>query len=231
VTAPTLATLKVGGYTPFSATDYPGQLAAVVFVQGCPWACCYCHNPHLQNRTAHSPIAWGEVVARLKRRVGLIDAVVFSGGEPTLDPALMDAMREVRALGFAIGLHTAGMYPRRLIEVLPLVDWVGLDIKSTPDHYDALTSVPGSAPAPMESAAHIIASGVAHECRTTVYPGVHDEANLLALAQHLAKLGVQHYALQMFRDTRGNSTALSACLGAKALTSIQRLFQTVTVRS
>src|SRR5450759_3498739 len=116
MSAPTLTSaafpakqLKVGGVTAFSATDYPGKLAAVIFVQGCPWRCGYCHNPHLQTRTRTSPTAWADVLLLLQRRVGLIDAVVFSGGEPTMDPALAEAMREVRALGFGVGLHSAGI--------------------------------------------------------------------------------------------------------------------------
>ena len=121
LTAP--ADLKVGGLTPFTATDYPGKLAAVVFVQGCPWACGYCHNPHLLTRSTDGSLTWKQILARLQRRVGLIDAVVFSGGEPTIDPGLEDAMRAVREFGFGVGLHTGGAYPRRLAEVLPLVDY------------------------------------------------------------------------------------------------------------
>ena len=77
--------LKVGGYVPFSSTDYPGKLAAVVFVQGCPWRCTYCHNPHLQPRQQPpgSP-SWEQIRKRLQGRQGLLDAVVFSGGEATL---------------------------------------------------------------------------------------------------------------------------------------------------
>lgn len=78
--------LKVGGLVPFTATDYPGQFAAVVFVQGCPWRCGYCHNPHLQPRSQPAEIEWDALLAFLARRVGLIDAVVFSGGEPSIDP-------------------------------------------------------------------------------------------------------------------------------------------------
>ena len=112
--------LKVGGISPFSATDFPGKLAAVLFVQGCPWRCGYCHNPHLQERTGHSPITWDSVIALLQRRVGLLDGVVFSGGEPTMDGALGAAMQEVRTMGFAIGLHTACIYPRQLRAVVTM---------------------------------------------------------------------------------------------------------------
>lgn len=202
--------LQVGGFTPFSATDFPGQLAAVVFVQGCPWACGYCHNPHLQPRLAHSPVAWTDVLARLQRRVGLLDAVVFSGGEPTMDPALADAMRAVRQLGFAVGLHTAGMYPRRLTEVLPLVDWVGLDIKALPQDYDRITATPGSAQPVWRSLQTLVESGVPFECRTTAHPKLHPASAILALAEQLRDRGVRHYAVQAFRAT--------GCASAELLT-------------
>jgi anaerobic ribonucleoside-triphosphate reductase activating protein len=193
--------LKVGGVTPFSATDYPGKLAAVVFVQGCPWRCGYCHNPHLQTRTGPDAPSWDQVMALLQRRVGLIDAVVFSGGEPTIDPALAQAMRAVRALGFGVGLHTAGAYPRRLAEVLPLVDWVGIDIKAHAAAYDVVTRIADSARHAFTSAELVLASGVAHEFRTTVHPELHTEQDTLALARTLRDMGVRHYALQQFRAT------------------------------
>jgi len=124
---------RVGGVQRFTSIDYPGALAAVVFVQGCPWRCVYCHNPQLQPRRVPQPAAapaWPELLAWLGRRRGLFDAVVFGGGESTADPALPRAVDEVRALGFRVGLHTAGMLPRRLRALLPRLDWVGLDIKA-----------------------------------------------------------------------------------------------------
>ena len=227
--------LKVGGVTAFSATDYPGKLAAVVFVQGCPWRCGYCHNPHLQTRTEHSPLAWAAVISLLKRRVGLIDAVVFSGGEPTLDPALADAMHEARALGLGIGLHSAGIYPRRLAEVLPLVEWVGLDVKASWQGYDAVTGVNDSARHARASAQAVLASSAAHEFRTTVHPGLHTEAEILALAQTLSAMGVRHYALQVFRGTGCADEQLNAVPtvgypGADLLAQVSALFETFTLR-
>lgn len=191
--------LKVGGCTRFTSTDYPGQLAAVVFVQGCPWRCGYCHNPHLQPRDAVTEIRWGDVLGFLETRVGLLDAVVFSGGEPTLDPALPDAMRSVKQLGFKVGLHTAGIYPGRLEEVLPLVDWVGLDIKTSFDAYDAVTRVTGSAEAARASALAVLRSGVPYEFRTTFHPDLITEKEIAELAEVLAGMGCITYALQDFR--------------------------------
>ena len=195
------AGLRIGGLTALSTTDWPGQLAAVVFCQGCPWRCAYCHNPHLlPPRQADREIAWPEVMAFLERRRGLLDAVVFSGGEPTLHPGLPAAMRAVKAMGYAVGLHTAGIYPRQLRAVLPLADWVGMDIKAPFDDYERITGVAGSGMAARRSMELVMASGVAHEFRTTVHPSLLPPPQLLALAQELAGLGVRHYAVQEFRD-------------------------------
>ena len=122
--------LRVGGFTPLSTTDYPNYLSAVVFCQGCPWRCGYCHNPHLLPAHAPGEIAWSDVLSFLRRRWGLLDAVVFSGGEPLAQAGLGDAMRTIRRMGFRVGLHTAGTYPSRLAQVLSLVDWIGFDIKA-----------------------------------------------------------------------------------------------------
>ena len=202
--------LKVGGYTPFSTTDYPGQLAAVVFVQGCPWRCGYCHNPHLQERTRDSPLSWSALLAGLERRVGLLDAVVFCGGEATMDPALGGAIRQVRALGFKVGLETACIYPDRLKELLPALDWVGFDVKAPFDRYADITGVAGSGAPARESVEAIIASGVDYECRTTVHPAQLPPSVLIELARTLADMGVANYVMQEFRATGCDNDALVA---------------------
>lgn len=191
--------LKIGGMTPFTATDYPGQLAAVIFVQGCPWRCTYCHNPHLQERHAKSGLAWSDVLSFLKRRIGLIDAVVFSGGEPTMDSALSHAISEVRQLGFKIGLHTACIYPRQLQAILPLVDWVGFDVKAPIASYSKITGVLDSGKNIRQCVEMIINSGISYECRTTLHPTLLTDEELLHLTSDLKKLGVTHYAIQIFR--------------------------------
>jgi pyruvate formate lyase activating enzyme len=135
----------------------------------------------------------------LHRRQGLLDAVVFSGGEPTLQDGLKQAMTEVRGLGFKVGLHTGGAYPARLSELLPLSSWVGLDIKSAFTEYDRVTGTPTSGEKTRKSAMMLLASGVPYEFRTTVHPLYHTPALLLKLAEELQQLGVRHYVLQEFR--------------------------------
>lgn len=227
--------LKVGGITPFTATDYPGKLAAVVFVQGCPWRCGYCHNPHLQPRLGSSPMPWSQVLELLQRRVGLIDAVVFSGGEPTIDAVLEDAIGAVRALGFAIGLHSAGTYPRRLTEILPLLDWVGLDIKAPFALYDRITQIAGSGAQAQAAVQAVLASGVDYELRTTIHPDLLSEADILALAHSLSQMDVQNYVLQVFRaqgsqDAALNAVAMAGYPSATLLRQMAQLFPQFSLR-
>lgn len=212
--------LRVGGLQPFTTIDYPGAFAAVVFVQGCAWRCLYCHNPHLQAAdpaVAGGP-AWAELRPWLERRRRVLDAVVFSGGEPTLDPALPAALREVRALGYRTGLHTAGLSPRRLQAVLPLLDWVGLDVKAPLDDdalHDRISGVRGAARDVRASLQAVLASGVAHEVRTTTHASLlhgGPAAALVRLAAQLRGAGTARLALQACRPpaaANGSDAALA----------------------
>ena len=191
--------LRIGGLTALSITDYPGHLSAVVFCQGCPWRCMYCHNPHLLARRSTHEIAWKDIVALLERRRGLLDAVVFSGGEPTLQAGIADAMREVKDMGFRVGLHTAGIAPRRLEALLTLTDWVAMDIKAPFDAYAITTGRRKSGESAFECMRLILASGVEHEFRTTVHAALLPPDALAQLARSLAELGVRNYVLQEFR--------------------------------
>ena len=208
--------LRVGGLTPLTTIDYPGELAAVVFCQGCPWRCTYCQNEHLWAPHGDNELPWVDVVDFLRRRRTLLDAVVFSGGEPTLQAALPAAIRVVRELGFKVGLHTAGPYPQRLARVLPLVDWVGLDIKADVHDYPALTGLPGSGEQAWRSLELVVASAVAHEVRVTV-DGQHLPLDRLdRLLDRLLAAGVQRVALQACRDAQGRPCASPEALAGAA---------------
>jgi pyruvate formate lyase activating enzyme len=200
--------LKVGGFTPLTLTDYPDHLAAVVFCQGCPWRCGYCHNPHLlpwdreerQERQGRSLQSWESILEFLKRRRGLLDAVVFSGGEPMAQPGLGDAIHQTRALGYKIGVHSGGSYPERLRGLLPSIDWVGLDVKADFESYHYVTHVPGSGLKALQSLRFLLESGLSYEVRTTVHPDLHRREDIYALASRLASLGVKSFVLQEFRS-------------------------------
>lgn len=171
----------------------------------------------------------------LHRRQGLLDAVVFSGGEPTLQDDLQSAINEVSDLGFKIGLHTGGTYPSRLKELLPVLDWVGMDIKATTDDYAVVTATPGSGIKAWESASLLLESGIPHEFRTTVHPLFHTPDSLLRLAKELSTLGARHYVLQEFRPLGCADEAVSTYPAQQLLddalcTSIGGMFETFSVR-
>lgn len=188
--------LDIGGLTPFTTIDFPGQLAAVIFAQGCPWRCDYCHNKPLLDRHGEKQYRWQDVIDFLHKRTGLIDAVVISGGEPTLQRRLPDAILQLRDMGFKIGLHTAGVYPKRLAKVLPMLDWIGLDIKSAHADYDDITGVPGSGDRAWSSARMVLESGIDYEVRTTLYPVIIQGDKFTDLVAELKQLGVSNYCVQ-----------------------------------
>lgn len=199
--------MRVGGLQPFTTIDYPGELAAVVFCQGCSWRCSYCHNRHLLAPRGEEEIPWSAVMDFLRRRIGLLDAVVFSGGEPTLQSDLPRAITEVRALGFKVGLHTAGCYPERLARLLPLLDWVGLDIKALPEDYPDLTGVAGSGERAWHSLELLLDSGLPNQIRTTLYPALHSPVRLNTLLERLVSAGVASPVLQTCRECPSVSIA------------------------
>lgn len=220
--------IRLGGTAPLTSIDFPGRLAAVLFLQGCPWHCGYCHNPHLIPARAAPPTAdWEEAVAFLSRRRGLLDGVVFSGGEPTAQAALPRAIDRVREMGFEVALHTGGMYPERLRGSLCRVEWVGLDIKAPDDRYDQVTRSRGAARRVRQSLDHLLASGVAYECRTTWDPTIFPEEDLHRLAVDLAARGVRHWVVQEHRPLHGPRVRCGDWTGIEALAP---LFETFGIR-
>ena len=196
----TASDLQIAGLTPMSSVDWPGKFVATVFTQGCPWACPYCHNQAIIDPKIPGVVSWESVEELLGRRRGLLDGVVFSGGEATRQLAVLPAMSRVRELGFEVGLHTAGPYPARLHEILRtgLVDWVGIDIKAMPGpHYEAVAGRPNAGPKAWESLGEVLDSGVSYEVRLTVYPdGPRDGYEV---ASCVKDLGATHFALQQAR--------------------------------
>ncbi|MHB1452281.1 MAG: anaerobic ribonucleoside-triphosphate reductase activating protein [Coriobacteriia bacterium] len=202
---PNAASLEVAGFVPLSTVDRPGDLTATVFTQGCPWRCPYCHNPHLQavhvlpeGRTKER-WTWARVMSFLSTRRGLLDGIAFSGGEPTVQPALVEAVCDARDAGFAAYLHTGGPVPDALAAVLPSLAWVGFDVKAPFDEYERVTMVRGSGIRALKSLRLLVASGVPFEARTTVHSAQLDMPALERLADDLAAEGVSAWVLQESR--------------------------------
>jgi len=217
---------------PLSTVDWPDRLAAVIFLRGCPWRCAYCHNKPLQQRPGPS-LAWTEVMDFLRQRQGLLDGVVFSGGEPTVHPGLPAALAQARALGFATALHTGGPRPDRLAVLLRagLLDWVGFDVKAPRARYAELTGVPGSGEATFRSLRLLVGSGLPYELRTTVYPPLLAPADLLQLARELAECGAGNLVLQQYRPPEQAGATQDRAGLLDAARQVERLLGPVLVRA
>ena len=199
--------IVVGGVEKFSAVDFPGVLSAVVFMQGCPWQCPYCHNMSIHKILKENNFSWEKFVDFLRKRTGILDAVTFSGGEPLLQDCLGDTIKEVKDMGFKIGLHTGGYRPEHLAKVLPLVDWVGLDIKAPFDEakYSAIIGV-NHLKKVEESLDLLLHWGGNFECRTTCDPRFLTIDDLWTITKTLKEKGVKKYFLQKYRPVETDKT-------------------------
>lgn len=202
--APESDQLRIAGMVPLSTVDWPGHLAASLFLQGCPLACPYCHNWEILDMRSPGQVAFSQLRQLLSQRRGLLDGVVFSGGEPLAQPAATSAMREVHELGFAVGLHTSGAFPQRLTVFLAQTDWVGYDIKALPEGYALAAGNKHAGERAWEGLEILIAVAAKragserpldYEVRHTTFPGAPKE-EALAVARRLHELGVQSFALQ-----------------------------------
>ncbi len=195
--------INVGGVLPFTTIDFPNHIACVLFLQGCPWRCPYCHNQHLLNHNQQQEVAWSEVIDFLNSRVNLLDGVVFSGGEPLFQQNIYQAISTVKSMGFFTALHTNGFNPEMLEKVLPLLSWVGLDIKNPFHLYNQNISKNANGDNVNKSLNLIANAGIPFEIRTTLDPRIINKSQVLDIAKILNKLNVQNYALQQYRPFDG----------------------------
>ena len=200
--------IRIGDIEKFSIVDFPSKIAAVVFMQGCPWRCPFCYNKSLQSISGNSGATWENLLHLLEHRKGMLDAVVFSGGEPLMQPALPSAMDKVKEMGFEIGLHTGGYHPEALLKVIDKVDWVGFDIKAPLNdaHYKKATGGIAQIDKIKESLKILLDSGKNFECRTTCDPRILDIRDIYTIADELAALGVKEYHIQKYRPVSDDTT-------------------------
>lgn len=190
--------MKLAGLVKSSLIDYPGRVAAVVFTQGCNFRCGFCHNPDLIPG-GEGGLSELELFEFLSKRVGKLDGVVITGGEPTIHYDLSQFIRRIREYGFSVKLDTNGSNPSLLSSLLTenLLDFVAMDIKgkgkdySRISHYSDLSNI--------ERSVEIIKkAGIPYEFRTTVLPAYHKVEDFEEIGQWLS--GAQRYAVQGFRD-------------------------------
>lgn len=188
-----------GGIRKTSLIDYPGRVSCVVFASGCNFHCPYCHNPDLVNGNVRRRFSEKEIFSFLARRKGLLDGVVLSGGEPTLQKDLPGVCRRIKDMGFSVKLDTNGGRPR-VLEVLfssGCIDYVAMDIKTDPQSYGPPIGDAHKAPAILESIRLIMEADVPYEFRTTCVRPFVDESIMERIASAIH--GAKRYVLQCFR--------------------------------
>lgn len=190
--------VQIGGLVPFTTIDYPGKLAAVLFLVGCPLRCVYCSNPHLlcPGDGDYDP---ARVFDWIKSRVGKLEAIVFSGGEALMQgDVTIDYMRRVRGLGLKIGLHTNGFYPNVLENAIDIINWVGLDFKATRDKYPDLTGQHIAYDNMIRSLDILISHNKDFEVRITCDPRFISKNDLIEITEILAMRNVKTIAIQKY---------------------------------
>lgn len=162
--------IVVAGWQKLSLIDYPGKVASVIFLAGCNMCCHYCHNHQILDRTQNRlPLA--PILTALRERRAWLDAVVVSGGEPTVDPDLVPLLRKLRKLGLLIKLDTNGTQPAVVRDVVEmgLVDYIALDLKAPAHKHRDITGQPIDAV--LETAEYLKQQKrVPYMFRTTVSP-------------------------------------------------------------
>lgn len=197
--------MLIAGFQKMTLLDYPEKIAALVFTQGCNFACGYCHNPEmipskriLPYRPEFEPEA---ILDFLRRRKGLLDGVVVSGGEPTLQSDLDEFLASIKSLGFLVKLDTNGSRPEILKSLFEknLVDYVAMDLKHTAEGYRAL--VKNDCSEAIHASIRLIKdSDVDYEFRSTLLPSVHQSVHLHAMGEMIK--GAKRWYLQNFRSLK-----------------------------
>ena len=193
--------MRIHGLQKMTLLDFPGRVAATVFLGGCDFRCPFCHNFELVDGTSPAVMGSDELLAFLSRRQGLLDGVAITGGEPCLHPGLPDLLARIRELGFATKLDTNGYHPAMLARILDagLADYVAMDVKNSPEKYAATCGVETIDLAPIrESIATVMTSAPDYEFRTTVVRELHEASDFHAIGKMIE--GARRYFLQSFTD-------------------------------
>ena len=211
--------MDIYGIEKLTLVDYDGYTACILFTGGCNFRCGYCHNAALVDvRRNYSLIPDEEIFDYLNKRYGLLDGVAITGGEPTLNSDLPDFIRRIKDIGYSVKLDSNGTNPQMLEKLwrVKLIDYVAMDIKSTPERYSDVVGIPISEHTMdkiLTSIEFLKTSGIAYEFRTTLIAQYHTAEVMAGIADLIA--GAQKYAMQRFNNTE-------SCLAAEGLTAVDK---------
>lgn len=196
--------MKIQGFQKLTLLDYPGKTAATIFMGGCNFRCPFCHNSDLVlNPSAFPEIAEAEVLKQLERRIGFIDGVCITGGEPLLWN-ILSFVKKIKSLGLSVKIDTNGSFPIRLNELILSgdIDYVAMDIKNCPERYGETVGIENfDTSAILKSVEILKNSTIDREFRTTVVRELHTETDMKKIGQWLE--GEKKYFLQGYKLSDG----------------------------
>lgn len=203
--------MKICGIQKTSLVDYPGHMATVIFTGGCNFSCPYCHNSQLIDPEVEAEYTVGYVLQMLEQRKHLIDAVVISGGEPTLQPDLHAFISKLKSMGFKVKLDTNGSNPDVLKKLIAdgLLDYVAMDVKDSSGWYNLYTGQDGLSTSDhfktiekLERSINILIFGdVPYEFRTTVAKQLHNLHTIMSIGRWIK--GAENYYIQNYKESEG----------------------------
>lgn len=199
--------MLIGGINTLTLLDYPEKVACILFTAGCNFRCGFCHNPQFvlpQNieKLTGNFIPEIKFFKFLNSRQNFLDAVVISGGEPTIQPDLMEFIKKIKKQNLLVKLDTNGTNPKVLKELIKekMVDFIAMDIKASLPRYEKIAGIKTNTSAIQESKKILLNSKIQYEFRTTVIKGFHDAEEIEKIAQF--SKGTPLYTLQNFRNEK-----------------------------
>ena len=196
--------MEFQGINKLSLLDYPGKVAAILYIDKCNFRCDYCHNWNtLIAPQDNEDLFFEDILSFLKKRIGVLDGVVISGGEPTLMPNLEDKIRAIKNLGYAIKLDTNGTNPEAVKDLVNkgLIDYVAMDIKSSLNEYHRFSANEALITNVKKTIDYLKENHVDYEFRTTLIEEYHNEEIIKKIAQLLK--GSKRLFLQQFKVSEG----------------------------
>jgi pyruvate formate lyase activating enzyme len=182
-----------------SLIDYPGNICLTIFTGGCNYRCPFCHNADLvlspeKLRTIPIPA----VLAEARKRSKMIDGIAITGGEPLMCADITDLIAPIKEMGLKVKLDTNGAYPEALSRLLEngMLDYVAMDIKTSPGKYGIASGIGGSFEPVKKSAELLRGASIDYEFRTTAVPGLVEAEDVAGMGEWLR--GAKNYYLQQF---------------------------------
>lgn len=198
--------MVLGGFQKLTLIDYPGKVATTVFTVGCSFRCPFCHNPELVLSRNLQPVTHNliekEFFDFLKKRKGKLEGVCITGGEPTIQPDLVDFIKKIKKLGYLVKLDSNGSRPDVLRQIInsKIIDFIAMDIKDSPKKYKKTSGERADFERIKISVEMIMNSKIPYEFRTTVVPGIHSEKDFNEIASWIK--GAKSYYLQVYQENK-----------------------------